>query len=71
MLKNANVMLWVVIVMGIVIASYTITTESATVEVAEEQTNLYPTQIPGIEEEIYDIEDIMGSIQDSTDQEQE
>lgn len=69
MLKNVNVMLWVVIVTGIVLASYTSTMSSTTAEL-EEEPDLYPEPIPAAQE-IYDIEDIMGSIQDSTDQEQE
>ncbi len=70
MLKNVNVMLWVVIVTGIVLASYTSTMSSTTAELVEEESDLYPEPIPAAQE-IYDIEDIMGSIQDSTDQEQE
>lgn len=71
MLKNANVILWIIIVMGIVVASYTPTAPTASVDLAVEQSEFYPDPIPGPGEEIYDIEDIMGSIQDSTDQEQE
>lgn len=72
MLKNTNFILWVMIVMGVVLASYTTTQSSSTAEVIKEKPDLFPTQIPGAEEdEVYDIEDIMGSIQDSTDQEQE
>jgi len=71
MLKNVNAILWIAIVMGVVIASYTTASEPPTADVIEEKTDLYPTQIPGGEEGLYDLEDIMGSIQDSTDQEQE
>ena len=72
MLKNANSILWITIVLGVVLASYATTQQQPIAQIAKERSETHPTLIPGAaEDEQQDFEDFMGPQGISTDQEYE
>lgn len=72
MLKNANSILWITIVLGVVLASYATTQQQPVAQIAKERSETHPTLIPGAEEgEQQEFEDFMGLQGISTDQEYE
>ena len=76
MLKQINIILGIIVTIGIAFSSYTITTEPATVEQPQmEQSDIiqdFGIPLPGSEGDEWEkFNEYLGSIQDSTDQEQE
>ena len=72
MLKNANSILWITIVLGVVLASYATTQQQPVVQVVKERSKTHPTLIPGAEDgEQQEFEDFMDSQGFSIDQEYE
>ncbi len=76
MLKNINIILGIIVACGVVYSSYAITTEPAKIEeLSEEQTVIiqdFGAPFPGSEGDEWEkFNEYLGSIQDSTDQEQE
>ncbi len=71
MLKQINIILGIIVAIGIAYSSYTITTEPATVEqpvIIQD----FGRPLPGSEGDQWEeFNEYLGSIQDSTDQEQE
>tara|TARA_Y100000593_G_C4280190_1_gene322367 strand:- start:83 stop:310 length:228 start_codon:yes stop_codon:yes gene_type:complete len=75
MLKYINIILGTIVATGIIYSSFTITTEPATVETPPEQPVIikdFGTPLPGSEGDQWEeFNEFLGSIEDSTDQEQE
>ncbi len=76
MLKNINIILGVIVVVGIIYSSYSITSEPVMVEElsVKDQTVIkdFGNPLPGSEGDKWEeFNEYLGSIQDSTDQEQE
>jgi len=76
MLKQINIILGIIVAIGIAYSSYTITTEPATVEQPPMEQPViiqdFGRPLPGSEGDQWEeFNEYLGSIQDSTDQEQE
>ena len=72
MLKNINIILGIIVACGVVYSSYAITTEPAKIEKQPVVIQDFGTPFPGSEGDEWEkFNEYLGSIQDSTDQEQE
>ena len=76
MLKNINIILGIIVGMGIIYSSYSITTEPVAIEEPnlerQELIQDFGSPLPGSEGDQWEeFNDFLGSIEDSTDQEQD
>ena len=59
MLKNANFILWVIVVIGVVLSSYATVVSPPVVAITKEVNQTYPTQIPDFDKSrFHELDDI-------------